>query len=631
MYVDLLGKRPFALCVTVLLLLSLPVLAWLQYQWLGQLSAHERERMQSNLRVSADRLAEEFDTELARLSLAFSGGIVSFDVPTDVEADMVKRLGRWSETSPRPELIESFFRIERQASGDSIRSFDEDQGEFVDADWVGLDHVRLHLDQVAPNTRGSTSTIRSQPAEQHLLDDPLTLILPQMAAHNEFTFTANPDQDMHVSEFLSDVQLNGWVVIGLDGDYVRDAFLPELVERHLSDGSAGDYHVAVRRIDSDATFYESEESLPSDVLLHPDVTSPIFDLHRDVRFWAFDVSGLGERIGFRATDGAAGIVGRRTTSSDVRLAIVTEEKDATEPVIEMRSFETAGAASAWQLLVQHRAGSLEAAVDQIRSRNMMISFGVLVMLGVSMVIIMVSSQRAQRLAQQQMDFVANISHELRTPVAVINSAGSNLEDGLIDSDRVRKYGSVIRGEAKRLSTMVEQVMDFAGTTSGKKLYQIRSVSVEEVLEGALSDCRTLMDEQGFALETDIATGLPPIAADPGAVRSAIGNLLSNAMKYCGGHPWARLAVSQVRDGLEWVEIRVQDRGIGIPQAEVDRIFEPFFRGREAVDSQIHGNGLGLSMVRRVVDAHGGEVRIESNPGSGSVFILRLPVAEGSHA
>ncbi len=624
---DLFQKRPLAFGVTVLLLVSLPVLAWLQYQWLGQLSANERVRMQSNLRVSADRFAEEFDTELARLSLAFSGGIVSLEAPADGEADLIQRLGMWSETAPRPELIESFFRIEREPAGHRIRRFNKVHGEFIDVDWSGLENVRRTLDQQAP----SGSRIRRLPTDQRVLDDPPTLILPQMStARAEFLIRTDGDHEMHLSELVTDVQLDGWVVIALDEAYLRDAFLPELVERHFSDTSGGDYRVAVAHTDSDLVFYESEEGQSADVLSHPDAMVPMFDLGRDVNFWTFDATRISERIGFGTAGAVAGLVGGRSPTSDViaATAIVSEQETGRGPRIAMRTFETSAAAGSWHLLVQHRAGSLEAAVDQVRSRNLMISFGILMMLGVSMVIIMVSSQRAQRLAQQQVDFVANISHELRTPVAVINSAGQNLEDGLIDSERARKYGSVIRNEAKRLSAMVEQVMDFAGDASGKKRYQIRPVSVEEVLDGALSDYRPLMAEKGFALETDIAKGLPEIAADPSAVRSAIGNLLSNAMKYCGSHPWARLAVE---GGLGWVEIRVQDRGIGIPQAEVDRVFEPFYRGREAVDSQIHGNGLGLSLVRRVVDAHGGEVRIESKPGDGSVFILRFPVAEGSHA
>ena len=631
---DLFQKRPLAVGVTVLLLLSLPVLAWLQYQWLGQLSANERVRMQSNLRVSADRFAEEFDTELARLSVAFSGGIVSLEAPADGEADLIQRLGMWFETAPRPELIESFYRIEREPAGHRIRRFDDGQGEFVDVDWSGLENVRRTLDQQAPDIIDSRSRIRTLPTDQRVRDDPPTLILPQLAtARAEFLLRTDGAHEMHVSELITDVQLDGWVVIALDEAYLRNTFLPELVERHFSDTSGGDYRVAVAHTDSDVVFYESEEGQSPDVLSHPDAMAPMFDLGREVNFWTFDSSRFSERIGFGTARAVAGLVGGRPPPSDILVAtaIVSEQETGREPRVAMRTFETSAAAGSWHLLVQHRAGSLEAAVDQVRSRNLMISFGILMMLGVSMVIIMVSSQRAQRLAQQQVDFVANISHELRTPVAVINSAGQNLEDGLIDPERVQKYGSVIRNEAKRLSAMVEQVMDFAGDASGKKRYQIRPVSVEEVLDGALSDYRPLMAEKGFALETDIAKGLPEIAADPSAVRSAIGNLLSNAMKYCGSHPWARLAVGQVQGGLGWVEIRVQDRGIGIPQAEVDRVFEPFYRGRAAVDSQIHGNGLGLSLVRRVVDAHGGEIRIESKPGDGSVFILRFPVAEGSHA
>src|SRR5262249_35603336 len=126
------------------------------------------------------------------------------------------------------------------------------------------------------------------------------------------------------------------------------------------------------------------------------------------------------------------------------------------------------APSSWQLVLTHQAGSLDVAVQKARDKNLAIGFGILLLLGVSVALTLLSAQRERRLAQQQMQFVSAVSHELRTPLAVICSAGENLADGVVqDSERARKYGTLVRNEGHRLAEMVEQVLDFAGIQSGK--------------------------------------------------------------------------------------------------------------------------------------------------------------------
>ena len=172
-------------------------------------------------------------------------------------------------------------------------------------------------------------------------------------------------------------------------------------------------------------------------------------------------------------------------------------------------------------------------------------------------------------------------------------------------------------------------MDFAGTQSGKKRYELRPVSIETLIDGAIADYRPLMVEQGFDVHKDVPEGLPDVLADATAVQSAIANLLSNAMKYCGGRRWAKISAAAVEGETgSAVELRVEDRGIGIAPADLDQIFEPFYRGKESIEGQIHGNGLGLSLVRQIVEAHKGTIRVESEPGRGSTFSIRLPVVAG---
>lgn len=245
---------------------------------------------------------------------------------------------------------------------------------------------------------------------------------------------------------------------------------------------------------------------------------------------------------------------------------------------------------AWLLVVKHRAGSLEAAVAVTRRRNLAISFGILLLLGASVGFIVLSSRRAQRLATQQMEFVAGVSHELRTPLAVICSAAENLADGVIDNrDQIRRYGGLIRDEGRRLTGMVEQVLEFAGAQSGRKNYELHSTEVNKVIEDAITACRLQLAEGGFEIERKIAAHLPMVKADPAALSRAIQNLLSNAMKYSGGSRWIGLSAEPVKTANgEEVRIKVTDRGLGVAPSEQERIFEPFYRGKEAQAAQIRG-------------------------------------------
>jgi len=238
-----------------------------------------------------------------------------------------------------------------------------------------------------------------------------------------------------------------------------------------------------------------------------------------------------------------------------------------------------------------------------------------------------SSRRAQRLATQQMEFVAGVSHELRTPLAVICSAAENLADGVIDNrDQIKRYGGLIRDEGRRLTGMVEQVLEFAGAQSGRKNYELRTTDLSQVIEDAVTACHMQIAEGDFEIERKIAPHLPLIKADAAALGRAIQNLLSNAMKYHGDSRWIGVSAEPVKTSAgEEVQVRVSDRGLGIAPSEQERIFEPFYRGGDVMAAQIRGNGLGLSLVKHIIAAHGGRVSVESNAGQGSVFILRLPV------
>jgi two-component system phosphate regulon sensor histidine kinase PhoR len=185
-----------------------------------------------------------------------------------------------------------------------------------------------------------------------------------------------------------------------------------------------------------------------------------------------------------------------------------------------------------------------------------------------------------------------------------------------------QYGSLIKREGKKLSAMVEQILEFAGARSGQKKYDLRETNVKTIIERALDDCQNLISEKGFIVETDIAENLPTVSVDDNALTHAVQNLITNAVKYGGDNHWLKISAG---NGNERLKIIVEDKGIGIDSKDISKVFAPFYRAKSVVDAQIHGNGLGLSLVKQTAEAHGGKVSVESKPGGGSKFTILLPI------
>jgi signal transduction histidine kinase len=267
---------------------------------------------------------------------------------------------------------------------------------------------------------------------------------------------------------------------------------------------------------------------------------------------------------------------------------------------------------------------MEEVVARSRARNLAVSGVVLFLLAISSGLLVVAARRAERLAAQQMELVAGVTHELNTPIAALCSAGQNLADGVVsDEAQVRKYGEMITREGRRLSSMVAQMLQFAGIQSGERAVQTRRSRLEPIIDAAIADLAWLLGESGVHVETDVAAGLPDVEADPDALTRAISNLVSNAVKYRGTSTTVRVVAS--RDSrVGWVRIDVEDRGIGIASSDLANVFEPFYRGRSPEIATIRGSGLGLSIVRQVVREHGGTVDVVSAPGKGSTFSIRIP-------
>jgi signal transduction histidine kinase len=282
-----------------------------------------------------------------------------------------------------------------------------------------------------------------------------------------------------------------------------------------------------------------------------------------------------------------------------------------------------GDSGRWRLEVAFQRGPIDELVARVRRMNLAVSFGILLLLGATFMLAMISMRRAQHLAERQMEFVAAVSHELRTPVAVIHSASENLADGVVrDLERVRTYGTTIRDESRRLADMVEDVLRFAGASTRGRSLESERAPLAAIVEDALAALQSSIVAGGFVVDTTLPPDGPIVRGDLAMLRHAVQNLIENAIKYDTGQ--RRIAVAVAATGEGEAEVSVADRGAGIARGELTRVFEPFYRGRRAREQQVRGFGLGLALVKRAAQEHGGTVRVTSTEGKGSTFTLRLP-------
>jgi signal transduction histidine kinase len=221
------------------------------------------------------------------------------------------------------------------------------------------------------------------------------------------------------------------------------------------------------------------------------------------------------------------------------------------------------------------------------------------------------------------DFVSNVSHELRTPLALIRLYAETLELGRINTDEKKEqYYKIIRKESERLTALINNILDFSRIEAGRKEYEFRETDIAELVRNTLDSYRYQVEQQGFVLEENIEPNLPIVYVDREAIARALVNLVNNALKYSDREKY--LSVKLYKD-LGVVKLEVVDHGIGIERRDQSKIFEKFYRAGDPLVHNTKGSGLGLSLVRHISRAHGGEIEVESTPGRGSKFTLSLPL------
>lgn len=597
----------------VAMLFMLPLLAVLQYRWLGQVSQAERERLQAGVKSDAAKFSRDFNREVARAYLSFQMDPAFL---SDAGAGLSERYANWIAKSEFPGLLGDVYWAEvKGADLAPLARFNPSAGKFELADWpASLEGFRNHLERRSKD-QGSKENLLREEFPGPVLEEIPALVIPLPSMHHRLGRDA-----------LIPLSITGYTIITLNLEYIKQEMVPRLTERYFSVSDGPDYNLSiVTSNDPDNVIYQSDPSSSPVNLASSDATANLLGF------------GLEEFNSVLREEEARGSGAQRDPHRKVgQLTVRIIKGTGSDPVAA--SAQVAEDAGGWKLLLNHREGSLDSVVQSLRRKNLTVSFGVLLLLGSSVLMMVVSTRRAERLARQQMEFVAGVSHELRTPLAVICSAGENLADGVIaDRSQIERYGSLIQKEGRRLSELVEQALEFAGIQSGRKAYDLRPVAVADLIARAVADCHRLLVERGCRVEKEIEPRLPYVSGDPAALGRVIQNLIGNAIKYGGSDGWIGVKARRATgEPSAEIEIRVEDRGKGIRSSDLPHIFEPFYRGSEAIAAQIPGSGLGLSLVSHIVKAHGGRVSVENlehkDGGRGAAFTVYLPVAfDGAQA
>jgi signal transduction histidine kinase len=593
------------------------IVAALQYRWISQVSEAERDRQREHVRSAVTRFAQEFNGEITRAFFALQVGR-----PEGAGRDVEEAAGRtagWLAATPYRRIVSSFYRTRGGDDGlAELLRFNPDTEKFEPVAWPArLAELRARLEVKAK------AGFRGTPDMTASVDEDIPALIGARPAAPPFPPPPDP------------IPVGGWSIAELDLEYIGKELFPELARKHF--GSEYEVRV-VSRTDPGRVVLGGPDPGNSDA------TAGLLEIRPEPGAGAPAFPGPGGLARGGPPRAPRGLFLRPEIVDRVRGSLPAVANDVEQPVVEGASQPPAVIAAApiangysieaaqqdrsrWRLLVRHRAGSLDAAVASLRRRDLAVSAVLFLLLAASMALVVLSTRRAQRLAHQQMEFVAGVSHELRTPLTVISSAADNLADGVVAGEpQVRRYGSVIRQESRRLTDMVEQLLRFSGLQSGHAKYKLQPVQVETAFDRALAACQPELRESGMEVQKEIQPGLSSVQADPAALVHCLGNLVANALKHAREGGWIGLSARMADLGEPAVVLVVEDRGPGIDPADMPHLWEPFYRGRLAVSNQIKGAGLGLSLVKRMTEAQGGTVSVISRAGEGAVFVLRLPAA-----
>jgi signal transduction histidine kinase len=585
-------RRRIDLHVASLITLIVVALALgaLQYRWIDEVSEAQENRTRSRLREEVARIGDALDTEIARAVLVFT-------IPPGPDEGIQDRLDEtwatWRRDAPSPGVVSGLRLVEPGDTGWHTREWG-DAGAF---DRRSVPEVRSDLSQ--PGPRGSGLVRASARTVTKLVDGQPAVVSPLL---------------------LPNSPRMAWVVIRFDRRHITDTLFPRLVQQH-----------ATREDRMDFQFQIGPSGLTANGVL---VVADQFQFRPDCV-----LSGRvdGSMITVTRSPARIGNSGSAAPSVSSRPQVVEVGRPSLPALLRAaascRVPASPSSDALMQVSVRHAEGNASDVFIDFRRRNMLLSGLVVVVLLAALTALIVSTQRARRLAWFQTVVAAGISHELRTPLASLNVAADHLKNGhVINADQAAKYGEIIDAQARRLRHVIDQALALGRPGQSKGALRWQAVSISEAACAACDALAPAMREAGITMEHRIAPGLPPIAADPDLVVRCLTNLIENSIKYARSGRWLCLSAQWAHQrGRPVIEVAIEDRGPGIADDEVMAVFEPFFRGSSARHTRQPGSGLGLAIVKSAVEAHGGWLVLEPVVPHGCKFRLFFPALDARDA
>lgn len=573
--------RNYSAWALAMIMVVVALLAYQQYRWIGKVAEAEAKTSREKLGASLNAFADDFDTEITRVHFLFVG--LDGETRSDIVQQAQERLLIYRKLSHYPALI---------AAVDVEDGFPKppliDRGPaptlVVPAMLIPAGKVRAGI----PFARQSTSIVSA---------------------------TMRIETEGIRTEGHAGVQVGTGgplrIRIVLDQNYIEKTFLPMLVKRHLGKDAARHYDLLVTSAKENRLVFRwgAEGNAPWESAVRTFAIRPDCLLGEGDQ--AYTIS-----VGSRTIS-----TGARLTTSRITWGIPSLMERAGNCV------QMPNTAGSWLVNVRSRP-SLREAIGSARRQSLAVSFGVMLVLGAGILVLFVSGHRARELAARHERFAASVSHELRTPLSVISSASANLADGVIEQpDQVRQYGKMIRSHSEQLSAMIENALWFAQRNAQANL-ETEKIEVEEVISTAVAACGRLFQLPGITLERDVEAGLPGVRGNRVLLLHALQNLIVNAATHGRSGKWISI---KARRQEHKIALSVEDRGEGMLPEEVKRVFEPFYRGNGTKTPGQAGFGLGLTLVRKIVEAHGEKVELRSRRNAGTTVSFTLPICESERA
>jgi len=584
------GWRGFRLDLRIVSLFTLVVvvlvLGVLQYRWIDEVSETQEKRARARLREEVTRVADALDTEITRAVLVFTMPPAP-DEAIDEKLD--ETWSTWSRDAPWPRVVSGLRLAEFQDAGWLTRAWG-DAGEF-DSRSIPDPDVRKQLRHGEPRGGGVV-----QASAQTM---PL-LVGGQPAMLSPLPVPGSPRMK--------------WVVIRFDLSYLAGTFFSELLRQHATAEDRLDFRFQIGPAgpaDPGTLFLADQFQFRPDCVTSHRAGGP-----------TVSVSGFGEKTG-RSGSPARRFSPRFETGDDVSLAALLHAAGGCQ-IPASRSSR-----GLMQVSVRRAAANAGDVFNDFRRRNTLLSGLVIVVLLAALTALVVSTERARRLARFQTVVAAGISHELRTPLATLSVAADHLKNGHVEnSEQAYRYGEIVDAQTRRLRHVVDQALALSRPNQSIGESRRQAVSISETIHAACDGLAPRSREAGVQIDHQITPGMPPISANPELILRCLTNLIENAIKYAGSGGWIRVTARLAqRRGQSVVEVAVEDRGPGIPDDEASAVFEPFFRGSSARQSRQPGSGLGLAIVKSAVEAQGGWIALERAAPHGCKFRLFFPASD----